>query len=253
MSIYRSIAARPTTVMIPAALLPIRIAPLVVEVLDAEAPEAAPDAVFEPAEPVAAEPPEVLLTVAAEPDADAPAAPEALAEDPEALAEPLALAFAAAWKASNVLAAVGFTANTIPAAQWTAGVVWAQKNHRGAVALSTVKLHEGNDVALAATNWKPESIPTVGVSISWHGLANVDWVTEWFFAWNSKTKVSPTFAVTLVGLNVRVPFPPTAMLMLAARTARTDEAAATAREKRIMESVGRRDRRMVFRVVEVLE
>ena len=42
-----------------------------------------------------------------------------------------------------------------------------------------VKLYCMKDVALAATGWKPESIP---LSLKFaHGLANVDCVMVWFF------------------------------------------------------------------------
>jgi len=81
-----------------------------------------------------------------------------------------------AWKAAKFLglASLAFTEKTIPAAQWTAGLVWAQKNHRGLVALSTVKLHWGSSVALGATNWKPESMPWAGAVWIAHGVAKVD-------------------------------------------------------------------------------
>lgn len=88
------------------------------------------------------------------------------------------------------------TAKTMPLAQWLMGLVCAQKNQSGLEALFTVKLHCGISVALAATGWKPESMPARGVVlenrlssdfflgggrgayISAQGLANVDWVTD---------------------------------------------------------------------------
>lgn len=86
---------------------------------------------------------------------------------------------AAAWNCSKVLSAVGFTANTIPAVQWTAGTVWAQKNHKGVVSV-TWNVHTGSAVSVALTGWKPESIP---VGDRTQGAAKVDWVTEWFLFW----------------------------------------------------------------------
>jgi len=41
----------------------------------------------------------------------------------------------------------------------------------------TVTEKEGAAVALAATDWKPESIP---LAMGWHGTGNVDCVTVWF-------------------------------------------------------------------------
>jgi len=108
-----------------------------------------------------------------------------------------AVPLAVAWKALKDLSAVGFTANTIPAWQWLTGEVCAQWNQRGALTLLRVKLHEGNSVAFGWTSWKPESIPPVD---RLHGAAKVDWVTEWFFARNSKWMVSPTWAVTCGGV-----------------------------------------------------
>jgi len=75
--------------------------------------------------------------------------------------------------------------------------------------LVTVKLHSGKEVAPAATGMKPESMPATGVVMVTHGDVKVDWVTVWFFDWNWNAIVSPTAAFTVVGLNVRAPFPPT--------------------------------------------
>lgn len=46
-----------------------------------------------------------------------------------------------------------------------------------------VKLHWGKDVVFAGTARKPESTPAAGVVMFWHGAANVDCVTVWFFDW----------------------------------------------------------------------
>ena len=83
-------------------------------------------------------------------------------------------ALAVAWNAANVLFAVGLTANTMPDSQCP---VWWQKNQSGVVTL-TVMENEGTEVALAATGWKPESIPLASGS---HGAAKDDCVTVWFF------------------------------------------------------------------------
>jgi len=56
------------------------------------------------------------------------------------------------------------------------------------------------------TGMKPESIPMVGVVMLSQGAAKVDWVTVWFPYWNWNAIVSPTLAVTLVGVYVLVPF-----------------------------------------------
>jgi len=58
------------------------------------------------------------------------------------------------------------------------GLVWAQKNQIGAVALSTVIDHSGRLVASDATGINPESAPVVGVVWRTQGLAKVDWVTD---------------------------------------------------------------------------
>jgi len=100
-------------------------------------------------------------------------------------------------------------AKTIPALQWTAGIVWAQKNHRGLEGSLTVMLHVGNAVAFAPTGSKPEFTPVLGVIMGVHGLTNVDCVTEWFLPRNSKMTLSPAAAVTLDGENARAPPSPT--------------------------------------------
>jgi hypothetical protein len=58
------------------------------------------------------------------------------------------------------------------------GLVWAQKNQRGVVALSTVIDHSGRLAAPDATGMNPESTPFVGVVSRTQGLAKVDWVTD---------------------------------------------------------------------------
>lgn len=139
-----------------------------------EEPPAAP-AVFEPLEPA---------------DADEP--PE-LAEAPPAGGLP---PVARDWNAANDLAEFGsaLTEKTMPAAQWSAGIVCAQKNQSGVVTF-TVKLNEGVIPAgAAATSWKPESIPALT-----HGVGKVDCVTEWFLLSNVKITLSPM--VTLVMLD----------------------------------------------------
>jgi len=103
---------------------------------------------------------------------------------------------AVAWKASKDFSAVGLMANTIPAWQWLAGVVWAQKNQSGAVALSMVMLHAGKLVAPAATGLKPELTPLFKKV---QGAANEDSVTEWFLERNSKLTVSPDWTLMLDG------------------------------------------------------
>jgi len=86
-----------------------------------------------------------------------------------------------------------------------------------------VMLYVGKEVALAATGWKPELIPTVGVVTREQGSANVDCVREWFFAWNSKLIVSPALTVTLDGTKASSLLAPTVTVTLAAE-ARTAEA-----------------------------
>lgn len=63
----------------------------------------------------------------------------------------------------------------------------------------TVKVNCWICVALATTGWKPESIPGVPSALVMrsHGLAKVDWVTEWFFERNWKETLSPFWMVTL--------------------------------------------------------
>jgi hypothetical protein len=60
---------------------------------------------------------------------------------------------------------------------YTAGLVCAQKNHRGLDALfaSRVILHCMVVLLFAATGWKPESTPP-GARLQ--GLVNVDWVAD---------------------------------------------------------------------------
>lgn len=97
-----------------------------------------------------------------------------------------------------------------------------------------VIFHSANEVVPLAVNWKPESTPTVGVVIGTHGSAKVDWVTEWFFAWNWKVTVSPSEALLIQdGLKARAPPAPTVTRWSAAKT--TEENRAVARtEKSIL-------------------
>jgi len=157
-----------------------------------------------------------------------PLEPEA---EPAGDVEPGVLALALAWKASKVLSAGAFTAKTIPALQW---LVWAQKNQSGVEGSSMVILHDGNWVAPAGTAWKPESTPALGVVMIEHGLANVDCVTVWFLARNSKLMVSPERTVTFVGEKVRPPPSPTRTWRFAAKATVARARAKTAAEKCIL-------------------
>jgi len=173
-------ARRPTKVRTPAALPPLRSAPLE----EAGAPAEVEPETEAPA-PVAAEPADVDAPVAPAAPAVlpvtpvAPVAPAALDAAPDTADEAdeavEAVNFAAAWKASKVFRGVALIENTIPAAQWSAGLVCAQKNHNGELALLTVILHCGSWVAPAATAWKPESTPPDSFV---HGAAKLDCVTE---------------------------------------------------------------------------
>jgi len=83
------------------------------------------------------------------------------------------------------------------------------------------------------TNWNPESI-ALALALA-HGSVKVDCVAEWFLAAKVKTITSPTAAVTLVGLNVRVPLPPTVTGISTAETAvATAKRLARAAERRIL-------------------
>jgi hypothetical protein len=73
---------------------------------------------------------------------------------------------AVAWKVSNDFSGVALIAKTIPAAQWLAGAVCPQKNHRGAVALVIVIFHCGGGAPFNPAGgmaWNPESTPKFGV------------------------------------------------------------------------------------------
>ena len=63
----------------------------------------------------------------------------------------------------------------------------------------TVKVNCWIWVAPAVTGWKPESIPLVPSALVMrsHGLAKVDWVTEWFFERNWNETLSP-FAMVML-------------------------------------------------------
>lgn len=118
-----------------------------------------------------------------------------------------------------------------------AGLVWAQKNQSGAETFWIVMLHVGKLVALAATGMKPELMPGAGVVCKVHGLANVDCVTEWFLALNSKLIVSPASRVTLVGLKARALLSPTVTVKFVAEASvATEERMATV-EKRIFKKI----------------
>jgi len=73
--------------------------------------------------------------------------------------------------------------------------------------LLTVIVYVGKFVTSLLTGLNPESNPA-GV----HGLAKELAVTVWFFSWNSKVTVSPTWAMMLDGVKARVPTPPTITL-----------------------------------------
>ncbi len=89
----------------------------------------------------------------------------------------------------------------------------------------TVIVKAGVLVAFADTGWKPESTP---LAIGEHGAANVDCVTVWFLGLKTNVMVSPTEALTLGGLKVRLLLAPTCTCVFAAkaveaRLARTRE------------------------------
>ena len=62
--------------------------------------------------------------------------------------------------------------------------------------------------------YNPDLKPAVPVLASRgsHGLRKFDWVTVWFFWWNSKVTVSPMDAVIFGGLYARSPLAPTVIL-----------------------------------------
>jgi len=73
----------------------------------------------------------------------------------------------------------------------------------------------------------------------WQGAAKVDWVTVWFLLWNWKAMTSPTEALRLVGLKVRLLLPPTmTVYVVCADTAPTETRAAKTVEKRISNERG---------------
>jgi hypothetical protein len=128
-------------------------------------------------------------------------------------------------------------AKTIPALQWFAGVVCAQKNQRGAVELVMVIFHWGGAAPLRPAGgmaWKPESTPRVGVVCLSQGLAKVDWVTLWFLAMKLNVTESPSLTVILLGVKVRPPWPTMTGWSVWAQTETAAERAATATEKRIL-------------------
>jgi len=106
------------------------------------------------------------------------------------------------------------------------GTVCAQKNHKGVVVLS-VMLHEGANDEAGSTAKNPES---TALGPGAHGVAKVDSVTEWFFDMNWKWIVSPSWAVTEVGLKANWPPSPTEMLISAAEAARAETRAKAAKE-----------------------
>jgi len=76
--------------------------------------------------------------------------------------------------------------------------------------LLTVKVNCMKDVALAATNWNPESTTEPSAFVKFvQGDANVDWVTVWFFDRNWNETLSPVAAVIELGVKVRAPLSPT--------------------------------------------
>ena len=95
----------------------------------------------------------------------------------------------------------------------------------------TVIENEGTLLALVATGWKPESAPP---DMAWHGAANVDCVTVWFFGLKTNVTVSPVVALTLVGVKA-MPSAPTLTWRFAAETVEARVARTTeAREKCIL-------------------
>jgi len=93
--------------------------------------------------------------------------------------------------------------------------------------------------AVLPPGWKPESTPMEPFVFlnSLQGEAKVDCVTVWFPATNSKLSTSPTVALTLSGVYVKVPFMPTVMLIWVASTALTGRTAATTVKKRIVNQI----------------
>jgi len=89
-----------------------------------------------------------------------------------------------------------------------------------------VMLHEGANVEAGSTAKNPES---TALGPGAHGVAKVDSVTEWFFEMNWKWIVSPSWAVTEVGLKVKPPSP-TRTLISAAEAARAETRAKAAKE-----------------------
>jgi len=73
----------------------------------------------------------------------------------------------------------------------------------------------GKVTASSATGKYPElkPVPAADCERGTQGALNELATTEWFFWWNSKRIVSPTLAWTLVGLNARMPVPPTTTLI----------------------------------------
>jgi len=137
------------------------------------------------------------------------------------------LPLAVAWNAEKLLLLVStaLMTKTIPDSQWFACLQYAQIGE----VLFTVMLNSGNCVALAGTNWNPESnpapLPAVCVR-GWQGAAKEDCVMVWFLATNWNTTTSLTAAVTSLGLNASVPFAPTTTVWVAAAAAAVPEGAA---------------------------
>ena len=74
----------------------------------------------------------------------------------------------------------------------------------GAVSCLTSIIQTGISVSSGLTERKPELTPSSLVAVlRWrvHGSAKDDWVTVWFFGWNSKLIRSPTLALTVSGEN----------------------------------------------------
>jgi len=79
---------------------------------------------------------------------------------------------------------------------------------------------------------KPDHMP---LAMGWHGLAKVDWTTEWFLGQKWKTTVSPWAAWMLSGLKTMLPdLSPTDTTCSAAMAALAMAEAAKMVEKCIM-------------------
>jgi len=124
-------------------------------------------------------------------------------------------ALAADWKAENVLVepavSLELTAKTMPAPQWSAGVFCRQYTQIGVVSFTVTFQIKG--VVELPTNMNPESNPGVVVvlAIFVQGEGKDDCVALWFFDMNWNEIISPGWAATVVGSNVKAELPPTAI------------------------------------------